>query len=199
MELNKTSVNIFQKDESIMSFMLNILKNSFDDFSSYESKYNIAVHSIKALQTNDRFFIDDLISAKYAQIILAIKFEIAVGLKANLYYFNDPVNNDFLEDDIELYTKEKAIRNLPKRMELQQIIESLKPKASKNAFYDDIQAFFIFLESTCPKLAHFYGYCLGNTILADYVPGYSINTTHTKRYISHLESYFGTRIFAKVA
>lgn len=86
-----------------------------------------------------------------------------------------------------------AIR-LPEYVRAQDTIDafssSLTP-TQKEEVFEDVIAYIAFLETTGPKLAHYYGYILGNDILYYTVPGYHQDDVLAKRYRIMLRDYFG--------
>ena len=50
------------------------------------------------------------------------------------------------------------------------------------------------LETVGPKLAHYYGYVLGNQLFPHVIPGYVADPQLTLRYRHTLEAYFGVHI-----
>ena len=49
-----------------------------------------------------------------------------------------------------------------------------------------------YLETVGPKLAHYYGYLLGNAMLHRVIPGYQPDLALTLGYFTMLKNYFGT-------
>lgn len=129
----------------------------------------------------------------YEKMIAEIKYEVMLGLKANYEYFKAPAANDFLESDMEIYTKEKSLYSLPVCVAAQKEIAELNKtlEIDNEEFYDGIREYYIYLDTVCPKLSHFFGYLIANQMFAEIIPGYSPNFEHTMKYTSLLEEYFG--------
>ena len=118
-----------------------------------------------------------------------------LGLKANLDNFIDPVARNFLDVDFEVYLREKTAHRLPEYERAQKIRDrfySLLTPAQKE-IYEDVITYTSHLETIGPKLAHYYGYLLGNELLPRIVPGYHTNDSLTLHYQIVLENYFGKR------
>lgn len=68
--------------------------------------------------------------------------------------------------------------------------------------YDEITTYFMYLETVCPKIAHFYGYLEGNRTLPCTEPGYTEDRVLTFRYRHMLQTMLdlkeADRIFADV-
>ena len=118
-----------------------------------------------------------------------------LGLKANLDNFIDPVARNFLDVDFEVYLREETAHRLPEYERAQKIRDrfySLLTPAQKE-IYEDVITYTSHLETIGPKLAHYYGYLLGNELLPRIVPGYHTNDSLTLHYQIVLENYFGKR------
>jgi len=139
--------------------------------------------------------VQDLVSAIECQTASNLIFSGFLGLKANLDHFIDPVARNFLDADSEVYLRENTAHRLPEYERAQEIIDSfynlLSP--SQKEIYDDVVEYTSYLENVGPKLAHYYGYLLGNKILYRIIPGYHADLGVTMRYHARLEEYFGKR------
>lgn len=194
---NKTVFGIFKTDAEIKDYMLRFLKNNLEDFRACENEFDISVSNLKNSLSEDKANkLQQLISAMYAKTIAEIKYELMLGLKANYDYFNSPVMGDFLESDMGIYTREKTLYALPACVDAQKKIEELHKmlEIEDGEFYDGIREYFIYLDTVCPKLAHYIGYMCGNELLCDLVPGYVYSVEYTHKYTAVLEDYFGCEI-----
>ena len=120
MKTNETLFNIFQDDERVKGYMLEVLRKSFNDYKQSEDNFKEAVDQLKTSNgSEENILFDELINAKYQQILSDIKFEIILGVKSNLDYFKSVDKADFLDSDIDVYIKEESMRLLPGRKEVQ--------------------------------------------------------------------------------
>lgn len=116
-----------------------------------------------------------------------------LGIKANLDHFTDPAGRDFLETDSEAYLRETTAHRLPEYGKAQAVRDRFFARltpAQRN-IYEDVTVFVCHLETAGPKLAHYYGYLMGNSLLGRLVPGYHPDQLQTIRYRRALEEYFG--------
>jgi len=194
---NETVFNIFKTDAELKNYMLEFLKNNIEDFRACENEFDISMTNLKnSLSKEKAEELTELISSMYKSVIAGIKYEIMLGMKANYEYFENPVTGNFLESDMGIYTKEKTLYVLPVCVEAQRNIARLNKslEIEDGEFYDGIREYFIYLETVCPKLAHYFGYLIANDLFAELVPGYAPSIEHTGRYTFILEEYFGCRL-----
>ena len=115
------------------------------------------------------------------------------GMKSNLDHFVDPMARTVLDVDFPVFLREATAVRLPEHAQAQETIDAfyaLLTPAQKELF-EDITAYIAFLETTGPKLAHYYGYILGNDLLYRVVPGYHQDDVLTMHYSAMLRKYFG--------
>lgn len=194
MRTNETVVNIFKTDAELKDGMLEFLKNNIDDFGACENEFDISVTNLRnSLAEENAKQLNELITWMYKKVIAEMKYEFILGMKANYEYFNAPSANDFLESDIGIFTKEKNLFALPASAEAQRNIIKINESLAieDGEFYDGIREYFIYLDTVCPKLMHYYGYITGNRLFAEIIPGYVPSIENTHRYTSVLEEYFG--------
>lgn len=170
------------------------LEQTFEDFSDVQSQYISAVERLKNDLGGDSFpSVDDMVDAIERQTASNLFFSGVLGVKANLDHFIDPVARTVLDVDFDAFLRENTARRLPEYKKAQAVMDcffaTLSP-AQKEVFGDIIE-YISYLETIGPKLAHFYGYILGNEILYRVVPGYHPDSVLTIQYKSMLERYFG--------
>lgn len=194
---NETVFGIFKTDTELKDFMLDFLKCNFEDFRACENEFDISITNLRNYLSEEKVCeLNELIASKYRQIIVGMKYEIMLGMKANYDYYESPATNDFLECDIGIYTQEKKLSLLPAYIEEQRKIMRLNKSLDidEGEFYDGIREYFIYLDTVCPKLSHFLGYLIGNQVFSEIVSGYTINIEHIMKYTSLLEDYFGCKL-----
>lgn len=130
------------------------------------------------------------------QLASDLLFSGFLGLKANLNNFIDPIARNFLDVDFDVYLREETAHRLPEYERAEKsrdrFYSLLSPVQQK--IYEDVITYTSYLETVGPKLAHYYGYLLGNELLPRIVPGYHKDSILTARYTTMLENYFGIRL-----
>lgn len=180
--------------KAIVDALIHTLSRSFEDFAATKERYDKAMASLRE-EIGDA--VQDEITAIEQQTASNLLFSGFLGLKANLDHFGDPVARNFLDVDTETYLRENTARRLPAYCQAQEIrnrfYELLTSEQKK--LHEDITAYSCYLETTGPKLAHYFGYILGNDLLQRIVPGYHDDPVLTMQYRTMLELYFGKRLF----
>lgn len=120
-----------------------------------------------------------------------------LGLKANWDHYTDPMARTFLELDFEVFLQEETAHALPEYTRAQKVRDGFYRALSdaQKEVYEPVTAYTCHLETVAPKLAHYYGYLLGNELLPRVVPGYRADPVLTRRYTEMLNRYFGIPLF----
>ena len=164
------------------------------DFAADHQRYTAAIDTLRK-DLGDT--VTNEIDAIERQCASDLLFSGFLGLKANLDNFIDPLTRNFLDMDFGVYLRETTAHRLPEYERAQKIRDqfySLLTSAQKKT-YEDITTYISHLETVGPKLAHYYGYLLGNELLPRVVPGYHTDSVLTIRYTDMLSQYFGKSFF----
>ena len=166
------------------------MAKEYEDFAVDHQRY---LDAIAALQQELGDAVTDEIDAIEQQCASDLLFSGLLGLKANLDNFVDPVARNFLDVDFEVYLREETAHRLPDYEQAQKVrnrFYSLLTPAQK-VTYVDVITYICHLETVGPKLAHYFGYILGNALLPRVVPGYHSDMVLTIKYNAMLGDYFG--------
>lgn len=161
-----------------------------EDFAADYQRYTDAMDVLRQ-ELGD--LAKDEIDAIEQQCASDLLFSGLLGLKANLDNFIDPAARNFLDVDFEVYLREETAHRLPEYERAQKVRDrfySLLTPAQKE-IYGDVITYDSHLKTVAPKLAHYFGYMLGNELLPRVVPGYHADPTLTLRYTAMLEDYLG--------
>ena len=182
--------NLFSNEE-IYDSLIHVLENHFRDFPEVQKKFQQAMDVLQK----------DLGAAPIAKEKEEIRQRIAstlffsgwLGFQANLNYYLDPVAGNFLNIEPEIYLQEKASRQLPEYEAAQEVRKQFYAGLTdlQRRIYEDVSEYICYLETAGPKLAHYYGYLLGNALLHRVVPSYQPDMAMTLRYAMMLENHFG--------
>ena len=162
--------------QSLSNSLIEFLERHCGDFPEIQAKYQEAI-----AQTEEGKKLAEAIVAQTASDLL---FSAALGLKANLDHFRDPITRTFLEVDPEIYLRESVAHSLPQYIEAQKIWDAAEAN-------DAIIEYTTYLETVGPKLAHYFGYLLGDELLLRIVPGYQPDPLLTIRYRNWVRTYMG--------
>ena len=132
----------------------------------------------------DRQVCSDLVYAGY------------LGFQANLQNFHNPVASQFTRLDYETFLREHIMQTMPYRNEAEAAAASIQEayEEALNEYEDAIRSYYVYLEVTGPKLAHFWGYRFANQFLPWVEPGYVSDGAQTSMYALELHRDLGFRV-----
>lgn len=161
-----------------------------EDFAVDYQRYTKAMGMLQKELGN---LVKDEIDAIEQQCASDLLFSGFLGLKANLDNFIDPVARNFLDVDFEVYLREETAHRLPEYERAQKIRDRFYSQLTsvQKETYADVITYTSHLETVGPKLAHYFGYLLGNQLLPRVIPSYHSDMVLTIKYNSMLEDYFG--------
>ena len=195
------SVNTFFEKISykeMVATLVDTMSANSEEFVAEQTNFNETISLLKTeLDPNTSPSVDDVVDAIYQQIGSSLLFSCFLGFKANLDHFIDPVSRTFLDVDPEIYLRENIAQQLPDYQRAQHVQEQLYKALSpsqKEKYDDGITTYICHLETVGPKMAHYYGYLLGNQLFPHVVPGYVADTQLTLLYRYTLEEYCQFRI-----
>lgn len=174
------------------------MEENLQDFGPVKEGFCRAVAALE--QTLGPEAVQEEVDALTRQAASNLLFCGWLGFKANLDHFTDPAARSFLELDHEVYLQEATARNLPDYAAAQKTRDRFFAAldGKQQASYEAVTEYEVYLETAVPKLAHYYGYLLGNLLLPRLVPGYRPDMHQTMVYRSWLEDYLGEKCLPTV-
>lgn len=170
------------------------MKNESKAFAADHQQYIAATNNLRKDLGNA---VNAEMNAITRQCTSDLLFAGTLGLKANLDHFINPIERNFLDVDFGVYLREEMAHSLPEYVQAQQVraqfYSQLTP--SQKETYEAVRSYTSHLETVGPKLAHYYGYILGNELLPWIIPGYHEDPVLTIRYTNMLRQYFGESFF----
>lgn len=191
----KTMQNFVEQltGQGIVDALVDLLLKHIEGFQADHNRYLTAVKRLKLELAAPT--VDEVISAIYRRISSDLFFAGFLGLKMNLDHFINPMapNCTWPQVDFDDYLQENIAHSLPAyaitEATLSNFYNSLS--AQQKEIYGAIEEYESHLEISGPKLAHYYGYLLGDTLLPRIIPGYQPDSVLTLKYNTMLEDYFG--------
>ncbi len=169
------------------------LEENFESFAEVRSRYAKAVERLRNEGSVMVPSVDDVVDAIEKQTASNLFFSGVLGIKANLDHFMDPMARTVLDVDFDVFLREETARRLPAYEKAQMVIDAfyvlLTP--TQKELFSDILDYISYLETTGPKLAHYYGFILGNEILPNLVLGYYPDYVLSVQYRAKLARYLG--------
>ena len=184
--------------KEIVTKLADVLARNSEEFHEDLAHFNETISLLEAeLEQDTSPSVADLVDAIRQQIGSTLLFSCCLGLKANLDHFIDPVSRTFLDVDPEIYLRENIARQLPDYLRAQRVQKQFYKALSRiqREKYDEgITTYICHLETVGPKLAHYYGYLLGNQLFPHVITGYVSDTQLLIQYRYMLETYLGINI-----
>ena len=183
--------------KGIVDALIAVMSGNFPDFAEDRKRYLDTMCVLQTELGDDASpTVQDEMNAIEQQTSSNLIFSGFLGIKANLDNFIDPIARNFLAVDSEIYLREDAAHRLPEYRQAEQVHDRFYALLSneQKEQYAQVTKYISHLETVGPKLAHYYGYLLGNEILYRVIPGYHSDDALTIRYRMMLQEYFGSQI-----
>ena len=194
------TVNTFFEEISfkeIVASLVDVMAANFEEFAADQTRFNETITLLEnELGEEVSPSVSDIVDSIDQQISSSLLFACFLGLKANLDHFTDPICRTFLDVDSDIYLREDVAGQLPdyqNALRVQEKFYAVLSLAQKDK-YVNVIAYISHLETVGPKLAHYYGYMLGNQLFPHMIPGYVEDLHLTLRYRHMLEEYLGISI-----
>lgn len=177
--------------------LVHTLYNQCNDFPEIYQKYLEAVAQLRVELGNDTTpSVDMFVAAIEMQCCSNMLFAGFQGLKMNYDHFINPMmpNITWKQIDFNETWREELSSSLPMYHSAQLVIDdfySLLTEDQRERLFTPIGEYESELHVAAPKLAHFYGYKMGNTLLRLMVPSYHDDPSIDLRYSRILGDYFG--------
>ena len=183
--------------KEIVDSLVEVMAANFEDFAADQARFKETISWFeKQLAQNSSPSVAEVVDSIDQQVGSMMVFSYFLGLKANWDHFIDPIGRTFLDVDAETYLREDVAKRLPDYRNAEcvqeQFYASLSPAQQDR--YEDITAYICHLETVGPKLAHYYGYMLGDQLFPRIIPGYGADAQLNLQYRHMLENYLGSTL-----
>ena len=181
--------------KSFVEDLRNVLREKDPDYLPVEAKFQEAVRDLNA--RIGRNAANELVAAWDRQICSDLVYAGYLGFQANLHNFHNPVASQFTALDYETFLREHIMQTMPYRNEAEAAAAAIQEayEEALNEYEDAIRSYYVYLEVTGPKLAHFWGYRFANQFLPWVEPGYVSDGAQTSMYALELHRDLGFRVF----
>lgn len=183
----------------VVDAMVKTLHNQSNDFPAIYEAYLEAVEKLRAhLGPDAKHEVQKYITAIDQMAASNIYFAGMQGLKMNYDHFINPMtpNCTWPQVDFDDYLRPHMADQLPlyeSAYRFKEKFEKQLPEELEEA-EEAIGSYETALECSGMKLAHYYGYLMGNELLYNCIPGYHPDMVLDIRYTQMLEKFFGRRI-----
>ena len=178
-------------DLSIVEDLRKVLWEKDREFLPVEAKFQEAVRDLATRIGKQAT--QELVAAWDRQICSDLVYAGYLGFQANLHNFHNPVASQFTRLDYETFLREHIMQTLPHRTEAEETANAILQahKEIMAEYEEDILSYYVHLEITGPKLAHFWGYRFANQFLPWVEPGYVSDGAQTSLYALELHRDLG--------
>lgn len=179
---------------SIIRHLADTLRETSEEFPDSEIRYQKTVEELRAaLPEAHSPSLDAYLEAMETDIRARLVYAGYNGFIANLANFRQPFGLDFTRKDFFDTVKDHIIGHFPINYEAARVIDAFVRSLPENCrqFEEDISNYYIHMECTGPKLAHYAGYLIGNQILPWVEPGYREDYHQTFLYAHEIKEYLG--------
>lgn len=194
--ISKTQILDALLGKQILDALLETLDIQDDDFPEIHQAYLAAMDTLKTVLDPDiKHSVQKYVTAIEQQCASNLFFAGVQGLKMNLEHFKNPMtpNCTWPQVDYDDYLRVDLAYTMPLYEAAEKYIKQFEKNLSVELrdACDAIICYKTALEVNGMKLAHFYGYLIGNDLLKNCVPGYQSDHVLDFRYRHMLEQYFG--------
>ena len=183
--------------KEVVASLVDVMAKDFEDFATDRDRFNETITLLENELGNEVSpSVSDIIDAIDQQIGSSLLFSCFLGLKANLDHYIDPIGRTFLDVDPETCLREDIAKQFPDYQNAVRVQEQFYAALSleQKDKYEDMTTYISHLETVGPKLAHYYGYVLGNQLFPHVIPGYVADWRLSLRYRHILENYLGISV-----
>ena len=180
--------------KSFVEDLRNVLREKDPDYLPVEKNF---LNAVQDLTTRiGKQATQELVTAWDRQICSDLVYAGYLGFQANLRNFHNPVASQFTRLDYETFLREHIMQTMPYRNEAEAAAAAIQEayEEALNEYEDAIRSYYVYLEVTGPKLAHFWGYRFANQFLPWVEPGYVSDGAQTSMYALELHRDLGFRV-----
>lgn len=171
-----------------------VMRKNYPEFTMAIPKHKEAVEELRRLLPEDGSpTVDDYLAAQEKNIISRVAAAGYLGYRVNLEHFRHPIGIDFVHLDTIDYLKDRIIGHFPQNHEAAATMELFRGLWKKRYArqIEDIDEYYVFMELTGPKLAHYAGYIIANHLLPWVEPGYRSDSLQTMHFAEETKKYVG--------
>lgn len=183
----------------VVDALVQTLYNQSEDFPATHQAYLDAIEKLHTvLGTDAKHSIQKYVTAIEQMRASNLYHSGVLGLKMNLDHFINPMtpNCTWPQVDFDDYLRPHIADSLPLYEAAYKYKEQFEKQLSPELqdVRDAVLSYETALKVSGMKLAHYYGYLMGNELLFHCIPGYHRDTVLDINYTRMLEQYFGRRL-----
>ena len=172
-----------------------LVENLLERSECFREDHKKYLEALELLRKEYGACVDEIHGAVMRQSASDLTFAGWLGLKMNLDHYLNPMLPDCTWQQVDYYDvlREDIAHNLPEYKAAEAVLEGFRKKLpeSQQQLYDAITEYQSHLVTVGPKLAHYWGYMVGNELLYRCIPGYCPDPVLTLKYTEMLKKYIG--------
>lgn len=197
--ITKTQIMESLIGKPVVDAMVKTLYNQSNDFPDIHQAYLDAIERLHTVLGPEAKHDIQKYTVAIEQMCASNLYHAGVqGLKMNYDHFVNPMmpNCTAPHVDYDDYLRPHVADRLPLYMSAYQYKEKFQKELPDELedIVDAVIGFECAMECSGMKLAHYYGYLMGNELLRHCIPGYHRDTVLDIKYTRMLENYFGRRL-----
>lgn len=178
----------------VIEALCQVLRENDPEFADCEEHYANAVDFLRNELPSDMVpALDAFLNAREADVISRTVSAGYLGYRVNLENFHHPIGIDFVHLNTIDYLKDQIIGHFEANRIASKISASFSlalPDALQPQL-EVITEYYVFLECTGPKLAHYAGYVIANHLLPWVEPGYRVDRSQTSAFQREMKKLYG--------
>ena len=183
----------------VVDALIQTVYNQMEDFPAIYQAYLDAIERLRTeLGPEAKNEIKKYVTAIEQMCASNLYYAGTQGLKMNYDHFVNPMtpNCTWPQVDYDDYLRPHIAESLPLYRTAYKFKEKFEKQLPKNfeSVIEAVASYEAALECGGIKLAHYYGYLMGNELLYNCVPGYHPDMVLDLRYTQMLEQYFGRKL-----
>lgn len=193
----KSFMEQLKNPDIIMERMRKMLRKLDPEFVAVEKGFHKGVQALKkTMNAEGRASVDHFLKLENGRMATNFLFLTSKGYNQNLACFKDPMQRGFLNLDFEDIHDESIMEGMQANVDCwkfsDSFFHSLTPE--QQPLCDPIRDYYIYMETTAYKLAHYLGFRVGDEVLPLVVPGYRPNTALTMAYRHRINQQLGVSL-----
>lgn len=193
----KTIMEQLGDHKLIMERMRKILQKLDPGFVVLEEGFRNGVQALKdTMDAAGQTSVDRFLELEDGRMANNFLFLTSKGYNQNLACFKDPMQRGFLNLDFEDIHDESIMESMQANTDCWKFSDtffrSLTPE--QQLLCEPIRDYYIYMETTAYKLAHYLGFRVGDEVLPLVVPGYRPNTALTHAYRHRIDQQLGVSL-----
>lgn len=178
----------------VIEALTDVLRENDADFVESKKKYVSAVETLRQnLPIDMNPTLTEYLVAHKKDIISRVVYAGNMGFRVNLENFHHPVTVDFVHLDTIDYIMDHIIGHFPVNDSATEVCEAFckaMPVELKE-HRESVENYFVHMECSGPKLAHYAGYVIANDILPWIEPGYRKDWHQANRFSEEMMKFMG--------